>query len=99
MLVAPDPLVIQVILDGLGNILKMAGPQAKIICEAIETANGVEKIEALQSHENIEIYKLAYSLIENYFQGEVSCLSLSPSLSFSLSLSLPPSLPLYFSCS
>lgn len=70
MLAAPDPLVIQVILDGLGNILKMAGPQAKFICEAIEAANGVEKIEALQSHENIEIYKLAYSLIENYFQGE-----------------------------
>jgi len=50
----------------------MAGPQSKIICDVIEEANGVEKIEALQQHQNIEIYKLAYTLIETYFQSEVS---------------------------
>ena len=72
MLVTQDSMVIQVILDGLGNILKMAGPQAKIIADVIEEAGGVERIEALQQHDNIEIYKLAYSLIERYFQAEVS---------------------------
>lgn len=72
MLATQDSMVIQVILDGLGNILKMAGPQAKIIADVIEEAGGVERIEALQQHDNIEIYKLAYSLIERYFQAEVS---------------------------
>ena len=72
MLTTQDPLVIQVILDGLGNILKMAGSNSKIIAKAIEEVGGMEKIEGLQSHENIEIYKLAYALIDNYFQGEVS---------------------------
>ncbi len=72
MLSTQDPLVIQVILDGLNNILKMAGHNTKVIIKAIEEIGGVEKIEALQSHENIEIYKLAYSLVEAYFQGDVS---------------------------
>lgn len=72
MLTTEDPLVIQVILDGLGNILKMAGTNAKLIAKAIEEIGGMEKIENLQSHANVEIYKLAYSLIETYFQGEVS---------------------------
>lgn len=76
MLTTEDPLVIQVILDGLGNILKMAGTNAKLVAKAIEEIGGMEKIENLQSHENVEIYKLAYSLIETYFQGEVSCLRL-----------------------
>ena len=72
MLSTEDPLVIQVILDGLGNILKMAGNQAKIIAKAIEEVGGMEKIEGLQTHENMEIYKLAYTLVEMYFQGDVS---------------------------
>ena len=72
MLSTQDPLVIQVILDGLHNILKMAGPNTKLIAKAIEEVGGMEKIEGLQSHENIEIYKLAYSLVETYFQGDVS---------------------------
>lgn len=73
MLNTQDPMVIQVILDGLGNILKMAGPQVKLISDVIEEAGGVERIEALQQHENIEIYKMAYNLIEKFFQAEVSC--------------------------
>ncbi len=72
MLSTEDPLVIQVILDGLGNILKMAGNQAKIIAKAIEEVGGMERIEGLQTHENMEIYKLAYTLVEMYFQGDVS---------------------------
>lgn len=28
---------------------------------------GLEKIEELQSHENVDIYRLAYDIIEQYF--------------------------------
>ena len=72
MLNSQDNLVIQVILDGLGNILRMAGPQVKLIVEVIEEAGGVDKIESLQQHQNIEIYKIAYNLVDKYFSSPVS---------------------------
>lgn len=70
MLGSQDPMVIQVILDGLSNILKMSGSQSRLIADIIEEAGGVERIEALQQHENIEIYKMAYFIIDRYFQAE-----------------------------
>ena len=62
-----DSTVIQVILDGLGNILKAAGPNTSIITDIIEEAGGLDKIEQLQHHENVDIYKLAFSIIDKYF--------------------------------
>jgi len=65
-----DVQIVQVVLDGLTNILKMAGKNYYIIAAEIEKCSGLDKIESLQSHENEEIYKLAYELIDQYFSEE-----------------------------
>lgn len=68
----------QVILDGINNMLKMAGPHSEQIANMIEECDGLAKIEELQNHENVEIYKLAYDIIEQFFSDEVEDLGLAP---------------------
>lgn len=63
---------IQVVLDGINNMLKMAGPHVVQIANMIEECDGMTKIEELQNHENVDIYKLAYDIIEQFFSDEVS---------------------------
>uniref|UniRef100_A0A8C5LY69 Importin subunit alpha n=1 Tax=Leptobrachium leishanense TaxID=445787 RepID=A0A8C5LY69_9ANUR len=70
LLSVKDSQVVQVVLDGLKNILLMAGEEASTIAEIIEESGGLEKIEALQQHENEEIYKLAFEIIDQYFSGD-----------------------------
>lgn len=65
-------------LDGLSNMLKMAGDNADQVANMIEECGGIDKIEALQSHEKVEIYKMAYDIIEQYFAGEVRTVALLP---------------------
>jgi hypothetical protein len=65
-----DTTTTQVILDGLGNILKMAGNNVEVITAKIEEADGLEKIEKLQHHRNRDIYDLAYKIIDKYFSSE-----------------------------
>jgi len=73
LLSVTDAKIIQVALNGLDNILKLGaaegkrtnGPNAYAIM--IEECYGLDKIEYLQSHENIEIYQKAFHLIETYF--------------------------------
>lgn len=49
----------------------MAGENADQVANMIEECGGIDKIEALQSHEKVEIYKMAYDIIEQYFAEEV----------------------------
>ncbi|KAB7497929.1 Importin subunit alpha-3 [Armadillidium nasatum] len=70
LLTCKDPQVIQVVLDGIGNILASAGANVETVANMIEECGGLDKIEFLQNHENVEIYKLAYSIIEKYFSDE-----------------------------
>ena len=77
------------ILDGLANMLKMAGPDVDFIATAIEEAGGLTKIEALQHHKNVDVYKLAYSIIDKYFSTDVSLFYFS-TIRIMLTRSYPP---------
>ncbi|XP_046736857.1 importin subunit alpha-3 isoform X1 [Diprion similis] len=72
LLSCKDSQVVQVVLDGIHNMLKMAGTQVEQLANMIEECSGLDKIEALQNHENLDIYRLAYDIIEQYFSEEVS---------------------------
>ncbi len=74
------------VLDGLNNMLKLAGSEVEPVAAMVEECGGLDKIEALQNHENVDIYKLAYEIIEQYFSDEVSNVS-DP---YSITYSLPP---------
>lgn len=92
-----DAQVVQVVLDGLSNMLKMADDKAEMIANLIEDcggkfclrrylqsgfgfdlkvwnclicSSGLEKVELLQNHENEDIYKLAYEIIDQYFSSD-----------------------------
>ena len=71
LLICKDAQVIQVVLDGINNMLKMAGSEADQLANMIEECSGLDKIEGLQNHDNVDIYKLAYDIIEQYFSGDV----------------------------
>ncbi|CAK9254394.1 unnamed protein product, partial [Sphagnum jensenii] len=70
LLVVKDVQVVQVVLDGLMNILKMSGKQYSTIATEIEKCGGLDKIEPLQHHDNEDIYKLAYEIIDQYFSDD-----------------------------
>ena len=62
--------VVQVVLDGLNNILK-SSDDVDSVAQVIEECGGLDKIEALQSHENPDIYQLAFDIIERYFSEDL----------------------------
>ncbi|CAL2040324.1 CBN-IMA-3 protein [Caenorhabditis brenneri] len=70
MLSCTDSQIIQVVLDGINNILKMAGEGAEQVTSEIEECGGLDKIENLQNHENEDIYKLAFEIIDNFFSSD-----------------------------
>ncbi|XXG79164.1 hypothetical protein AAC387_Pa09g0296 [Persea americana] len=76
LLNCPDPRIVTVCLEGLENILKV-GEAAKgdsggmnLYAQLIDDAEGVEKIESLQSHDNHEIYERAVKILETYWLDE-----------------------------
>lgn len=73
-----DNKIIQVALDGLDNILKVgemdkeaAGPGAvNQYALFVEEAGGLMTIHQLQHHDNLEIYKKAYFIMDKYFPDD-----------------------------
>ncbi|CAI5448463.1 unnamed protein product [Caenorhabditis angaria] len=70
MLSCTDAQIIQVVLDGINNILKMAGDGVEQVTSEIEECGGLDKIENCQNHENEDIYKLAFEIIDTYFSSD-----------------------------
>uniref|UniRef100_A0A646QFF3 Importin subunit alpha n=1 Tax=Hemiscolopendra marginata TaxID=943146 RepID=A0A646QFF3_9MYRI len=68
-----DAKIVQVALNGLDNILRLGEQDVKAhggtnpYALMIEDCSGLDKIEFLQSHENIDVYQKAYDIIEHYY--------------------------------
>lgn len=77
ILTQQDNKITLVALDGLDNILR-AGEMEKINTQdglnpyalMIEELGGVDHIHSLQSHDNADIYKKAYAIIDKYYNDD-----------------------------
>jgi hypothetical protein len=77
ILTSLDNKIVQVALDGLENILKVGQLDRSNDPDGlnryalfIEECGGMELIHSLQAHENSEVYKKAYNIIDTYFSDE-----------------------------
>ncbi|XP_025162769.1 importin subunit alpha isoform X2 [Harpegnathos saltator] len=80
LLVTKDWDTIIVILDGLNNILHAAEKlgQVEQIAIIVEEAGGLDKLEALQHHENERIYQKSMTMIDTFFSGDGEQEELAP---------------------
>jgi len=86
LLACADARIITVALEGLENILKTGEKDSKAsggvneYAEAIEEAEGLDKIELLQNHQNNDIYEKAVKILETYFAAQEEDASLAPAV-------------------
>jgi hypothetical protein len=92
LLSASDARVITVALEGLENILKIGDKEAhetgglNRYATLVEEAEGLDKIEMLQRHNNQDIYEKAVKILENYFAAEEEDAHLAPEMDVSQQL-------------
>lgn len=83
LLTVMDAKIVQVALSGLENILRFGQQDAKetgvnTYAVTVEECYGLDKIEFLQSHENLEIYQKAFDIIERFFGSEEEDSKIAP---------------------
>ncbi|XP_061201879.1 importin subunit alpha-8 [Neopsephotus bourkii] len=79
LLLAKDSKTILIILDIISNLFLAAEKlgQTERLCLLVEKLDGLEKLEALQIHDNKTVCQVALNILEKYFSGEVCELLLS----------------------
>jgi len=76
LLIVADTKIVTIALEGLENILRVGEQDAKIsnghnpMATFVSEAQGLEKIEQLQQHENNDIYEKCIKILETYFGVE-----------------------------
>ncbi|ERE76900.1 importin subunit alpha-8-like protein [Cricetulus griseus] len=72
LLTAPDLRIVTIILDIVSFFLQEADKmhEKQKLCLLMEEVGGIEKIEALQLHQNCHISHSALNIIEKHFSGE-----------------------------
>lgn len=72
--------ILLVAMEALEAILKNA-PESSNYLQLVDEAEGIERLENLQEHENHEVYQKAVSIVEKYFGGvEEESENLTPAL-------------------
>ncbi|KAJ4822885.1 hypothetical protein Tsubulata_048607, partial [Turnera subulata] len=74
LLICPDPRIVSVCLEGLENILKvgeadkdLGSTDGNLFAQMIDEADGLEKLEQLQSHDNNDIYEKTVKILETFW--------------------------------
>jgi len=76
LLACSDARIITVALEGLENILRIGEKESKsrgtanVYAAFVEEAEGLDKIENLQNHQNNDIYEKSVKILESYFAAE-----------------------------
>lgn len=73
LLESSDARTIRVVLSGLENLFKFAEKIGSVenLAMLIEEIGGLDKLENLQNHENEEIYKASFTIVDKYFSDGV----------------------------
>lgn len=72
----PDAKIILVAMEGLENLLRVGKNETQMtgtdnkVAELVEECGGLDALEALQRHDNSEIYEKSVRLLHEYFEVE-----------------------------